>query len=90
MDAIIAGGFVILFVSVLCLIPMGCLSTTENCCTYYAWLSLGLLVGLIQIGLGAMIVVYNGYADSVFNITHEKVQSMAYVNGCSDEYTKVD
>jgi hypothetical protein len=37
-----------------------------------------------------MIVVYNGYADSFFIITNAKVQSMAYVNGCSDSYTNVD
>ena len=47
-------------------------------------------MGLIQIGLGVMIVVYNGYADIFFNITNLKVQSMTYVNGCSDSYTKVD
>ena len=47
-------------------------------------------MGFIQIGFGVMIVVHNVYAYSFFNISEEKVQSMAYVNGCSDDYTKVD
>ena len=54
------------------------------------YLAVGVVMGFIQIGFGVMIVVHNVYAYSFFNISEEKVQSMAYVNGCSDDYTKVD
>ena len=37
-----------------------------------------------------MIVVYNDYADSSFKIVDLYVQSMAYVNDCSDSWTKVN
>ena len=47
-------------------------------------------MGFIQIGFGVMIVVHNVYAYSFFKISEEKVQSMAEVNGCSDDYTQVD
>ena len=72
------------------------------CCKHYSlsqsqwrnhvncYLAMGILMGLIQIGLGVLIFVYNDYANTFFGITDSKVQSMTYVNGCSDLYTKVD
>jgi hypothetical protein len=41
-------------------------------------------MGLVQIGLGVLIVVYNGYAVLAFDELYSLVKTMAFVNGCSD------
>lgn len=47
-------------------------------------------MGLVQIGLGVLIVVYNGYAVLAFDELYSLVKTMAFVNGCSDAQTHVD
>jgi hypothetical protein len=95
LSAIVAGGFLILFLSAFFIGPMICagarrdyLGSSRKAINCY--LTMGVLMGLIQISFGVMIVVHNIYAASFFNISEEKVNSMAYVNGCSDNFTKID
>lgn len=94
LNAIVAGGFVALFIFLPLVIPMSiCSSTLGNAnpkTLVGCYAGLGGLLGAVWIGMGVMIIVYNMYADSFFAISEAKVKNMTYVNGCSDAFTKVN
>jgi hypothetical protein len=101
LNAIIAGGLIILLLSVIVLLVMICpvlYCNPENLeKKSFIWrkninwyLSCGLVIGATQVGLGVMIVVSNSLADSNFNSANQKIQATTMVNGCSGQYTKVN
>ncbi len=87
LNAIVAGGFVALFIFLPLVIPM---SICQDNKTVGCYAGLGGLLGAVWIGMGVMIIVYNMYADSFFAISEAKVKNMTYLNGCSDAFTKVN
>ena len=95
LNAIVAGGFVALFIFLPLVIPMSICSCTlgnanQGKKTVGCYAGLGGLLGAVWIGMGVMIIVYNMYADSFFAISEAKVKNLTYVNGCSDAFTKVN
>lgn len=80
LNAIVAGGFVAIFISVALIIPMA----VRACCSADAskdeltyslkcYGSLGGIMGAVWIGMGVLIVVYNKYADNFFGISKAKI-----------------
>jgi hypothetical protein len=89
--AIVAGGFVALLIFVPVIIPMsiwGFIGGFDRKIGCYA--GLGGFIGVVWMGMGAMIIVHSMYADSFFVINEAKVQNLTIFNSCSDAFTKVN
>ena len=82
LTAIVAGGFVALFIMVAMIAPMAC----NACCPIRASdpkshaiiklrfvVSLGGILGAVWMGMGVLIIVYNKYADNFFGISLAKI-----------------
>ena len=91
--AIAAGGFVALLIFVPVIIPMsiwGFIDGFDGKKIHRWYAGLGGFIGVVWMGMGAMIIVRSMYADNFFAINEAKVQNLTILNSCSDAFTKVN